>query len=442
MYGKSVFRYFFVTHFTMFLRVLKSNTISYVYSFCKWGVRPCVILIYTYLVGLFIPCMLEFLEIKLSGTSSTILVGAWLVTSNLSNLVSILLILCTLSPFIITYPVIYLFFIKLINIQISFIDDSSQLWLVLNPLLLNSLNLIHPITLYGIFVYLLALCLWSLFLRFYTFNSSTTTSTCTRLLFTSSLLLALTTLLGSLWAAQLESWGGWWVWDPSETLLLVMFALLGITIHLVFLQKNYFKFQNLLVLLTVCWLCYRNYIFNWLPQTLHTFTPHIETFEILGTSVLSTAALVVVITQSRNLRHIPASSSLQIRPLLMGFVFLVMTPFTLFNYSGIFSILWIIYILYFTMRIRSFITTHVFIVVFIFNSFIRTLGALKLPITETVSDLVFSDILLLEKLSNKYSVFLEAETITVSTLLSNYALSLKLTISILILESDYFRFLI
>jgi len=98
-----------------------------------------------------------------------------------------------------------------------------------NSLLSNNINAVHPVLLYctfaAMFVFILRILVLKnrpVILFKYILNIPLITSSS---LFVSSLFLGM-------WWAQLEgTWGGWWVWDPSENLLLLGFLFILKIIH-------------------------------------------------------------------------------------------------------------------------------------------------------------------------------------------------------------------
>jgi len=100
------------------------------------------------------------------------------------------------------------------------ININSEL---LNSLLQNSINKFHPALLYIPLLWLVTVCFYSgkgpfYFIEYWVMRSTS---------FYMLLLLIYTMCLGSWWALQEGSWGGWWNWDPSE-----VFGLVTILIYL------------------------------------------------------------------------------------------------------------------------------------------------------------------------------------------------------------------
>jgi hypothetical protein len=118
--------------------------------------------------------------------------------------------------------------------------------LLINLLLFNNLNKYHPFFLY------LSFSFFS-FIQFFCVNYLLERSICHPIYFLKKIkkyLLALlvcsafSLFLGSWWAQQEGSWGGWWNWDPSENLGLIAFLLSLMFIHLNFKKLCFLKFNT------------------------------------------------------------------------------------------------------------------------------------------------------------------------------------------------------
>ena len=121
----------------------------------------------------------------------------------------------------------------LLNLDIKHL--SAEL---LNPLLLNSINKYHPLLFYSTTSFVVLYSIQSFGnLQFYVGSKIQQGKILLGLQ-----ILVFTLLLGSWWALQEGSWGGWWNWDPSEVLgLLVIFHYLAI-LHskkLTYFKKRY-----------------------------------------------------------------------------------------------------------------------------------------------------------------------------------------------------------
>jgi cytochrome c biogenesis factor len=106
-----------------------------------------------------------------------------------------------------------------------------------NPLLINSLNRYHPFILYLSWLFV------PLGLATKLSNKALYTANLTRLydLYTYIVCLAIFTLfMGSWWAYQEGSWGGWWNWDPSEVfgILILFCTLIILHSYLLKIYKN------------------------------------------------------------------------------------------------------------------------------------------------------------------------------------------------------------
>jgi hypothetical protein len=124
--------------------------------------------------------------------------------------------------------VVELFDFVIFNWQVSIINTS---FLQFNTLLVNNLNKIHPFIFYmGTFLVFNASFLSTSLQLKKTIFSPITKLNSLRTSLLLILIVSLTSLfLGSWWAVQEGTWGGWWNWDPSETfgLLFLMFTLLN-----------------------------------------------------------------------------------------------------------------------------------------------------------------------------------------------------------------------
>lgn len=141
----------------------------------------------------------------------------------------------------------------------------------LNSLLLNSLNHYHPLILYSSFAiitltfftysdrsFLPTLCAYALYQNLY--------HTLSRISLTTSVL-ALS--LGSWWAAQEGTWGGWWNWDTSEVLGWLVSLYILVTLHS--LSRNKF---TLITLYKRLWLCNSIVFIYLLVQISFELTAH------------------------------------------------------------------------------------------------------------------------------------------------------------------------
>jgi len=113
----------------------------------------------------------------------------------------------------------------------------------INPLLLNSINKYHPLIFYYSTLLSIVFSSITLCINF---------STCNRPFLTKNLIYKLpdyvifnflsinfTLFLGSWWALQEGSWGGWWNWDPSEVFGMVIMVFTVINIH--YISKGSFN---------------------------------------------------------------------------------------------------------------------------------------------------------------------------------------------------------
>jgi hypothetical protein len=125
-----------------------------------------------------------------------------------------------------------------------FISNINITYSNFNLLLVNNLNKYHP------FIYYISVIFMSLgiiklmlypFINKLTFSNTNLTLNI-KLYFYISLVVNLVALfLGSWWALQEGTWGGWWNWDPSEVFGLVVTLTNLLYIH----QRNSYLYNNL-----------------------------------------------------------------------------------------------------------------------------------------------------------------------------------------------------
>nr|ACX30944.1 heme lyase [Moneuplotes minuta] len=173
----------------------------------------------------------------------------------------------------------WLIFILFLSAQFFFINSGfCTEWVLFypttNPLLSDSLNYIHPPIVNSLYV----VSFLFLFLSFKYLLFAPTVRVilllflwCLRQFSQLLTYLVIALFFGLFWAMQLDTWGGWWVWDPSETLLLQFVGAIILGLHSC---SSYFFFSWLSLLYCFCfyyiiaWGC----VFIYQAPTLHTFT--------------------------------------------------------------------------------------------------------------------------------------------------------------------------
>lgn len=145
-----------------------------------------------------------------------------------------------------------------------------------NSLLSNTLILVHPPLLYA------SLTLTILILKAHLLFACSTNPArlfynkgwlgrLNNLSMLSVMCLITSLLLGGFWANQMSTWGGWWVWDSSETLLLVLLTLEVLLLHF---KNTKFSFTGkLLLTLTASSVLFTFWFVNFLvlSSSLHSF---------------------------------------------------------------------------------------------------------------------------------------------------------------------------
>ncbi len=129
--------------------------------------------------------------------------------------------------------VIYLFYLIELDSFFStnfLFNFFSQSTIELNFFLNNSLNKYHPFFLYQ-----------SVVLFFFNFSPQIINSKSQKIIifFSNNIIFInlIALFLGAWWAVQEGSWGGWWNWDPSETLGLIIFSICLSFTHLYLMKR-------------------------------------------------------------------------------------------------------------------------------------------------------------------------------------------------------------
>jgi len=129
------------------------------------------------------------------------------------------------------------------NWQSSILNTSL---LQFNTLLVNNLNKIHPFLFYsGTFLVFNTLLLTNLFKPVSIHFLATYQLKQTSKVLLPTLTISLIALfLGSWWAVQEGTWGGWWNWDPSETFGLLFFLYVLVNLHTTYFLEDFFKLNK------------------------------------------------------------------------------------------------------------------------------------------------------------------------------------------------------
>jgi len=165
---------------------------------------------------------------------------------------------CVFIPLIILFSYLYTYEILETSIANLFKSSISYTSFQYNLLLINPLNRYHPFLLYVAVIltsgsvltfYLLLTYLNPLHRRY--LNKLARLSLKLGFIFT-----VFSLFLGSWWALQEGTWGGWWNWDPSE-----VFGLLYFTFYIVFVHETSFinllykgKVRGLIILVLIKWI--------------------------------------------------------------------------------------------------------------------------------------------------------------------------------------------
>lgn len=138
-------------------------------------------------------------------------------------------------------------YFALLNLNLNLQGFSNFLASSSNLLLTNNINKYHPLMLHLSLNFILVICLNSseLFFKAKHYYLTFSFFSITLLIFS---ICYITMILGSWWAYQEGSWGGWWAWDPSEMLGLLILISLTLTFHLSFFWKRISKVNRILKL--------------------------------------------------------------------------------------------------------------------------------------------------------------------------------------------------
>lgn len=137
-----------------------------------------------------------------------------------------------MRPLLLLFPILYLtlLFKQTSTVWLEFNHETNLILnSFINELLLNSLNKYHPFIFYSSSLLLIFTCI--LFLNNIEnrglFKTSTTSFMEIHIITLTLIINLISLFLGSWWALQESTWGGWWNWDASEVFgLLVSFSCL------------------------------------------------------------------------------------------------------------------------------------------------------------------------------------------------------------------------
>jgi len=242
-----------------------------------------------------------------------------------------------------------------------------------NLLLLNSINTIHPLVLY-LSALLLVLAVYAIFSVVIAKKPSCATAYNIFLALLGNqilliLLPCIAALLGCFWANQVGTWGGWWVWDPSEILIITLFLVLISTYHFIPSRYCFINFSIIPLALFLSLGLYQAYCFKFLENTLHSF---FSTITVTTFLILQPLALVLIVWQfymqvcsitkpglvKRYLlptwTKLPLAYMYLSLPLALALVTIVFTTtfFILVSYTLILSLLYTLLLNNFTLRSR------------------------------------------------------------------------------------------
>jgi len=155
-----------------------------------------------------------------------VLLPLFLLSTLYSNLLSSLRLTATLI--IIYSTLVTSYILAWHTMSFSTVELITAKMVFYNPLLVNALNRYHPYLLYLSWLYIPTLVM----LYLHNVKKLTTIShPLKKLALGIAMIVTLTLSLGSWWAYQEGSWGGWWNWDPSEVFGLLIALLVLMSLH-------------------------------------------------------------------------------------------------------------------------------------------------------------------------------------------------------------------
>lgn len=175
-----------------------------------------------------------------------------------------------------------------------------------NSLLSNSLNYIHPA---------LVIYVWSFIIIFSFLTAVISTKVLKKKLLIYKLVKTLATnikncffilnftiLLGFWWAQQLNTWQGWWAWDKSEVLILIIFWSFISILHLYLKKKDTIVFLFNFIYLSVIIYFYYVYEISFFTN-LHTFfssiTFNLNFFQLYNSTIVLTLLVLLLVKKSQ-----------------------------------------------------------------------------------------------------------------------------------------------
>lgn len=167
---------------------------------------------------------------------------------------------------------VFYFFFTLITINLKFnLFDFSNVNFNINKNLLNGLLIIHPIILYTSYGMMFYLIYYIFFIKFKFMFYNNFFFVNKQQYLNTVLILLLSIFLGSWWAEQELSWGGWWSWDFIEIISLNFFFILLFLIHMpkykIFL--NWFEYDffiKILIFMVIVRFNFLNSIHNFISN--------------------------------------------------------------------------------------------------------------------------------------------------------------------------------
>lgn len=158
--------------------------------------------------------------------------------------------------------VFYIFFCTYF-LYFNYNNDTNFLMYIVNSLLINKINYIHPLLIY------IFSSLW--LINYLFFNYIINYIIFFKYYYKILIILFFIIILGCWWSYQEDMWNSWWVWEISEILNLIYILLILCLIHSSKLFNNIFYFINLKNIISLIIFINYNLIQIYLSDTSHNF---------------------------------------------------------------------------------------------------------------------------------------------------------------------------
>lgn len=190
--------------------------------------------------------------------------------------------------------IIFLTFSSLSNF--FFNNSVFELFISTNYLLINPINFIHPLFLQSLIAILYILIIITILLSIIQLELKIYIYLIKILLFKNLFysINLITIFLGILWAQQISTWGGWWNWDPSEYLIIILTVILITLNHLSYNKHFLILILNILFIYTLSYITLFYWNQNLISWNFHIFfSNNITNVSLLPTTLIFKVSLLI-----------------------------------------------------------------------------------------------------------------------------------------------------